>query len=175
MFVLLAQFITHHFGKKFAVGEVRRDVVGFHPQGFAVPVLGFFESFQLKVRLAQHVVQRLHTQIYSNNRFQYQFKPKKYLRLVMRRHPLDRLVVDFDGFGVLAFVGVEAAQVEQGGYLGGLVSPRIFQTRPVQLRTSPVHFDGLLFQADECQDESQIQMGHCEIKWLNRKYMQGII
>ena len=70
----------------------------------------------------------------------------------MGRHTLNGLVVDLDGFCVLAVVSVETAQVEKGGYLGGLVRPRVLQAGAVQLGAPFVNLDRLFFHAHQGQD-----------------------
>ena len=89
----------------------------------------------------------------------------------MRRHPLDGLVVHFNGGEVVGVVGVEAAQVEQGRDLGGFVRARVLETGTVQLRAAPVHLDGRLFLTEQRVHQTQIQMRHCVHMQQNRNTM----
>ena len=83
-----------------------------------------------------------------------------HLSLIVRRHPLDGLAVHVDGSLVLSVVGVKSAQVEQSRDLGGLVRARIFESRTVQLRASPVDVDRFIFVSEQGQDQPHVQVGH---------------
>ena len=83
------------------------------------------------------------------------------LWLVVGRHPFDGLLIHSDRLSKLAVISMQAAQVEQGRDLCGLVCARVLQPSAVQCGAVPVHGGGRLPLTGEAEHQTLVQVGHC--------------
>lgn len=84
-----------------------------------------------------------------------------YLRWVMFRHLVDSLLVYGNCLVQAALVCIQAAQMQKCGYLGGLMSARVLQTRAVQSGALAVHRHSVVVAPSPLQQLCQVQMRHC--------------